>query len=123
MLGLIYIMSDKQNSYVGSTFMTLEKREFFHKIFSKWYKNDMKISTVKEVNAVDKKHLHAQEQLFINKLKPTINKNLAYDPFNNKCVHCNRRTHCVICGGVTCPTCHKKIRRYNIFSHMARHLE
>ncbi len=68
--------------YVGSTLKTLEERFKSHKsqmdttsriLLKKYGVNSCNIVLIKEYDVVDRKHLEAYEQLWINKLKP-VNK-------------------------------------------------
>jgi len=81
----IYIDSDPNIRYIGSTIQTLEKRWQVHKanfntekrgrpIICHYFKefgiDRFRIRVIKEYEVVDIKHLVAYEQLWINKLKP-----------------------------------------------------
>ena len=90
--GIIYKITHNQSNitYVGSTFNTLAKRWYNHKIKFKYNKNRCCISKyfkqygienftcilVKKYNVFDRIQLRAYEQLWINKLK-SINKQCA----------------------------------------------
>lgn len=100
MIGRIYQITTSKNpnlSYIGSTIRTLGRRWYQHK---KWYQSWLKtskgsgslfphiqeygiesfeIKLIKEYTVVDKKHLYALEQLWINKNRgSSINKICAF---------------------------------------------
>jgi len=86
MIGKIYKIIHSQSNviYVGSTFNELRKRFYEHclkasnaciyKHIIKYGKDNFKIILIKEYEVVDRTHLEAYEQLWINKLK-SINSN------------------------------------------------
>ena len=97
MIGRIYALTcDKvDGAYIGSTTLSLKKRMAKHKYGSssyinKWFwdfgSDSVKITLLKEYEVVDKKHLYALEQLWINKLRP-INRIAAFKPILNNSMH------------------------------------
>ena len=84
-LGRVYRINHHQSNitYIGSTFNTLRQRFMIHKkkgettciskYINKFGKKNFSISLIKEYQVVDKQHLHAWEQIWINKLN-CINK-------------------------------------------------
>ena len=87
-VGKIYKIIHSQSNiiYVGSTFNTLRDRWMRHKIKSgcciykyieKYGLNQFKIILIKEYEVIDREHLEAYEQLWINKLK-SINEKSAF---------------------------------------------
>ena len=84
-IGRVYKIVHNQSDlvYIGSTFNQLRFRFQQHKtkgncIISKYLKEygkeNFKIILIKKYNVIDREHLHAKEQLWINKLR-CINKN------------------------------------------------
>ena len=89
-IGKVYkiICTQSNDIYIGSTFNTLRDRFRRHKnhyndylnnkghklsimdYFSKYTVDNFKIVLIKEYKVIDRKHLEAYEQLWINKLKP-----------------------------------------------------
>ena len=112
---IIYCIQNKKDSYIGSTLMNLTDRMHFHMLFSKWWKSDMYVTVMKNIEC-DSKTMRAYEQLYINKYKPTINKNNAFSPYL-KCCHNHSLLHCPICCGVQCNICNKKINKYYYKKH------
>lgn len=92
--GKIYKIIHTQSNicYIGSTFNTLRDRFRKHclsskcvisEYFEKYGKDNFKIILIKEYNVIDRVHLEAYEQLWINKLK-CINGQSAFNPFYRK---------------------------------------
>jgi len=98
--GIIYkiICSISDEVYVGSTFNKLNQRFSSHKshyreckkwkksmessktLFEKYGIENTKIMKIREYNVVDKKHLRAYEQLWINYFKHCVNKICSFNP-------------------------------------------
>jgi glucose-6-phosphate isomerase len=94
MIGRVYkiICSQTNDIYIGSTTTELRFRFAKHKnkssiylneLFDKYGKDQFKIILIKEYNIIDKEHLLALEQLWINKLKP-INKQCSFQPLRDR---------------------------------------
>jgi len=94
MIGKIYKIIHTQSNiiYVGSTFDELRNRFRKHKInlgcsiskyIQKYGKEQFKIILIKEYNVIDRKHLEAYEQLWINKLN-CINKKQTFRPLEKQ---------------------------------------
>lgn len=99
----IYIESNPDIHYVGSTIRTLETRWQQHKTdfnnktkrrpiicqyFDEFGVDNFQIRVIKEYEVIDSKHLLAYEQLWINKLKPI---NLVKNLFKSKQIHMIQR--------------------------------
>jgi hypothetical protein len=85
MIGIIYIIKHKHSEicYIGSTFKTLKERWIKHyqnyknphfsisvfEYFHKYGIQNFKIQELKYFEVVDRKHMQAYEQLYINKFK------------------------------------------------------
>ena len=121
MIGIIYeillISNGRQRNYIGSTMTSLNKRLRMHKIIGNNNFDSIIVHILKKYDVFDSYQLKAYEQLFINKYKPVLNKNMSFDPLMNKCIHVNRRTHCSICCGNLCPFCKKKYGKYYYSNH------
>lgn len=102
--GKVYkiICTQSNDVYIGSTFNILRVRLWGHKAkyknkqsysltpyFDKYGTDNFKIILIKEYEVVDRKHLEAYEQLWLNKLK-NINKN---NTLNLK--HINKEQHLI----------------------------
>lgn len=94
MIGKIYKIIHTQSNicYVGSTFDELRNRFRYHnsdsntsiaKYFEKFGKKNFKIILIKEYEVIDRPHLEAYEQLWINKLK-SINIQNTFRPLNKQ---------------------------------------
>lgn len=100
MIGRVYIIFDILNlniKYIGSTIQTINQRIACHKnryktntnnsiypFFIKYGFDNFKFKILKEYDICDLKHLHAYEQLYINKFK-SINMVSAFNPYP-KCI-------------------------------------
>ena len=106
MIGNVYQIIHKPSnvSYVGSTMKSIEVRWKHHKYdYMKWVQSDFTKTSVsifpylekygvasfdcillKAYQVMDRKHLQAYEQLWINKIKP-INQNCAFNPIYKEC--------------------------------------
>lgn len=107
--GRVYsvIHSKSDFRYIGSTYMKLHQRFYFHTHdtntktsldfhMEKHSKKDYSIHLLGEYQVVDKNHLKAYEQLWLNKLRNN-NRNMCFDPLR-KCHHNRMLSHCVKCG-------------------------
>ena len=94
MIGKIYKIIHTQSNiiYVGSTFNELRNRFRKHKTglncsiskyIQQYGKDQFKIILIKEYEVIDKKHLEAYEQLWINKLK-SINEQQTFKPLKKQ---------------------------------------
>lgn len=94
MIGKIYKIIHTQSNiiYVGSTFDELRNRFRKHKndlncsigkYIIEYGKEQFKIILIKEYKIIDRKHLEAYEQLWINKLK-SINKQQTFKPLKKQ---------------------------------------
>ena len=113
---IIYCIQNKKDRYIGSTMLSLPERMEFHIRFSKWYRSNMYVSVIREIPDCDSKIMRAYEQLYINKLTPNLNKNLAFSPYY-KCHHNHSLMHCPLCSGIQCNICNKKINKYYYKKH------
>ncbi len=106
MIGNVYQIIHKPSnvSYVGSTMKSIEARWKQHKCdYMQWVRSDFTNTTVsifpylekhgvasfdcillKAYQVMDRKHLQAYEQLWINKIKP-INQKCAFNPIYKEC--------------------------------------
>ena len=148
MVGKVYkiVEATTNDVYIGSTFATLKCRMSQHRNSTNktstlaWMNDkphsDFKMILIREYDTDDRKTLHAYEQLWINKLKPTINERLAFDPLVGRCSHAKDRRYCLLCFGsricshdkhprackecspVTCEKCLKTYTQNSIKQHM-----
>ena len=138
------IISNKSNDfYIGHSFMSLTDRLAHHtvqktsSVFRWIYDNPghvFHILEIAEYATLDPNVARAYEQLWINKLKPTINKIKAFCPLPVKCIHghyrrvcefcgercehSKQRLHCVICAGISCPDCKNRYTYYYYPKHI-----
>ena len=116
MKGLIYKIYYRDIIYIGSTFQTLEERfgknntslkpylvkhgynrTSLYEYFTKYGFDNFTIELIKEYDVVDKHHLLAYEQLYINNHK-CINKCQTVNWFlRSRCEHGRHEYYCIDC--------------------------
>jgi hypothetical protein len=101
----IYLISDNVNTYVGSTYKDINTRYRQHKINHDLYT----VTLLATYDTVDYKHRLMYEQLWINKIRPTMNKLPPFNPLV-RCMHNRIRAYCKNCNGKH--VCHHGIRKY-----------
>lgn len=108
-IGRIYSVTHSKSDfrYIGSTYMKLHQRFYFHINdtntktsldfhMKKHNKKDYSIHLLGEYSVIDKKHLKAYEQLWMNKLRNN-NRIMCFNPLH-KCRHNHKTSGCTKCG-------------------------